>query len=308
MTDTLDTDFVITKEYHRFVEFCDACREYRYVGLCYGAPGLGKSLSALRYTNWAKVKAFKPYEVSPVSVAEVRLSDTVFYTAPVMNTPRQVDNDLQALQLTLNHIRSADLHKQKERRIQTVRSHQQRLKDEYTWENNKLFEEELHKLDLRYQEINEEFSKRHRAIENATRLVIIDEADRLKMASLDQVRHFFDSGSAGLILIGMPGLEKRLARYPQFYSRVGFVHEFRSLSEEAVRELLRHQWARHSLARRCTTDDDAMAAIIRVTGGNFRLLHRLLTQIGRILEINDLKTVTSPVVDAARESLVIGTA
>jgi DNA transposition AAA+ family ATPase len=54
-------------------------------------------------------------------------------------------------------------------------------------------------------------------------------------------------------------------------------------------------------------DDDAVAAIIRVTGGNFRLLHRLLTQIGRILEINNLKTVTSPVVDAARESLVIGT-
>ncbi len=45
-----------------------------------------------------------------------------------------------------------------------------------------------------------------------------------------------------------------------------------------------------------------------ITGGNFRLLHRLLTQIGRILEINTLEKVTPPVVDAARESLVIGTA
>jgi hypothetical protein len=55
------------------------------------------------------------------------------------------------------------------------------------------------------------------------------------------------------------------------------------------------------------TDQQAVAAIIRITGGNFRLHHRPLSQIERIL-VNCLSHVTVAVVDAARESLVIGTA
>ena len=42
-------------------------------------------------------------------------------------------------------------------------------------------------------------------------------------------------------------------------------------------------------------DAETVAAIIRVTGGNFRLLNRLLTQMERILEINGLVQVTKAV-------------
>jgi DNA transposition AAA+ family ATPase len=46
-------------------------------------------------------------------------------------------------------------------------------------------------------------------------MLMIDEADRLKTAGIEQVRDIFDQGSLGVVLIGMPGLEKRLSRYPQ---------------------------------------------------------------------------------------------
>jgi hypothetical protein len=45
-----------------------------------------------------------------------------------------------------------------------------------------------------------------------------------------------------------------------------------------------------------------------ITAGNFRLFERLLTQIERILEINNLRLVAKAVVEAARENLVIGQA
>jgi hypothetical protein len=54
-------------------------------------------------------------------------------------------------------------------------------------------------------------------------------------------------------------------------------------------------------------DRDHQRALLD-TGGSFRLLNRLLTQTERILEINSLREVNKEVVDAARESLVIGQA
>src|SRR5215510_8636914 len=84
----------------------------------------------------------------------------------------------------------------------------------------------------------------------------------------------------GVILIGMPGLEKKLARFPQFYSRIGFVHEFRPLGTKQVCELLDQRWTPPGVhLPQQPLDEETVAAIIRITGGNFRLLNRLLAQI-----------------------------
>ena len=39
---TKHQNFIETKEYKRFAEFCDACIKYQYIGICYGQPGVGK--------------------------------------------------------------------------------------------------------------------------------------------------------------------------------------------------------------------------------------------------------------------------
>ncbi len=91
------------------------------------------------------------------------------------------------------------------------------------------------------------------------------------------------------------------------YSRISFVHEFRPLAAKEVRELLDRRWAPPGVCLpQQPLDAETVATIIQITGVNFRLLNRLLTQIERILEMNGLQEVTKAVVEAARESLVIG--
>jgi DNA transposition AAA+ family ATPase len=141
-----------------------------------------------------------------------------------------------------------------------------------------------------------------------TELVLADEADRLKLPALEELRDRYDRGHLGLVLIGMPGIEKRLARYAQFYSRVGFVHEFRPLAGEELRFVLACQWQQLGLMYDPddASDAAAMALAMQITRGNFRLIERLFAQVDRILQINQLRQVTTQVVETAREGLVIG--
>ena len=129
------------------------------------------------------------------------------------------------------------------------------------------------------------------------------------MNGLEQLRSIFDQSGLGMVFISMPGIEKRVARYPQFFSRIGFVHEYRPLSDADVRVLLEQRWAPFGLhLPESSFDSEVIAAVIRLTRGNFRLLVRLLTQMERIRAINGLKTLSLDVVETARENLVIGQA
>ena len=142
----------------------------------------------------------------------------------------------------------------------------------------------------------------------STELVIVDEADRLKTAGLEQLRDFFDRRDLGLILIGMPGFDRQLARYPQLYSRIGFAHQYKPLDADDLPLVLANYW--HQLGLLLDPGDandvETVSAIIRITGGNFRLIERLMSQVARVMEINQLDTLDPDVIHAARQMLVVG--
>ena len=108
------------------------------------------------------------------------------------------------------------------------------------------------------------------------------------------------------ILIGMPGFDRQLARYPQLYSRIGFAHQYRPLDPEDIPTVLAHYWHQlgHALDPGDTDHVEAVSAVIRITGGNFRLIERLMTQVARVMDINQLDTISPDVVHAARQMLV----
>ena len=69
-------------------------------------------------------------------------------------------------------------------------------------------------------------------------MLTVDEADHLKTNGLEQLRDYFDRNDLGLILIGVPGLERRLARYPKLDSRVRFAHPYRPLDSQGIPQAL----------------------------------------------------------------------
>ena len=146
-----------------------------------------------------------------------------------------------------------------------------------------------------------------RRFSHVIELLIVDEANRLKDAGLELIRDFADRGEFGLVLLGMPGLEKRLMRAPATLLAHGFC-----TGDGAV---VRRGDARFSgkamePSSQAYSDDftnkEAVAAIVRITRGNIRLIERLMMQVEHVLVANQLQVVTKEVVETARQNLIIG--
>jgi DNA transposition AAA+ family ATPase len=261
--------FITTREHRRFVEFASAVRRQRTIGLCYGPAGVGKTWSARRYSHWQQIE---PYilDWGRRDREDTRVPMLAARSRTVFYMPI-VGAGLKEMKQDLNDLAVY---------MGFCISAGMALKDP-----------SVDPMRIAPME-----------------LLIIDEAERLNVTALEWLRDLYDRAPMGLILTGMPGIEKSLARYAQLYSRVGFAHEYQTLQGEELTFVLRRHWKKLGLALDADdfTDDRAIAAVARITGGNFRLLQRLFNQIGRILSINEMTTITEDVVEAARSTLVIG--
>ena len=251
--------FIVTKEHRRFLEFANAVRKERYIGLCYGPAGVGKTQSARRYAQWQTVEPLLT-RWGPRDETDKKVYATLAKSRVLFYTP-----DVRANFGTLRH------------QIDELLGRINVCIDQHTGKTTRT-------LPWEYVE-----------------LVILDEAERLNTIALDYLRDLFDRNDIGLTLIGMPGIEKRMSRYPQLFSRVGFAHHYRPLLGDELSFVLTRHWQRLGLQLDGAdfTDAQAIASIARITGGNFRLLRRLFLQIERVLQVNELTVITDDVVDAA---------
>ncbi|WP_334172610.1 AAA family ATPase [Sinomonas sp.] len=269
----MSQDFIVTKEHRRFTEFANAVRKERTIGICHGDAGVGKTQSARRYAHWETLEPFidpwgpRNQEDDPPRYAAANRSRTVFYTPEVLPKPKELMRDIDRLQVRLGVC--VDEHQRLAGKITgTV------VGDTTKW----------------------------------VELLIIDEAERLTPTALELLRDKHDRQHLAIILIGMPGIDQRFRHYPQLYSRLGFSHRYRALGRDELLFVLDRHWKRlgRTLDPEDFTDAQAIAAIERITRGNFRLLERLFPQITRVLKINQLETITDDVIEAAASILVIG--
>lgn len=266
------SEFINTKEYSRFAEFCNACKKEKYIGLCYGPAGVGKSMAARHFAKWAEVMKemkFKDrnlFDYSPTAI--LKTLDTIVYVPPVSIAPMAINKAIQNLWIEFDIL----------------------VIDSFKHDPNDPNDTNIERGKSR------------------VKLVIIDEADRLQPKCLEQIRDIYDRYNIAVILIGMPGIEKRLIRFPQLYSRIGFAHVYKPLSKEEISFIIQNHLhvLDASLNMNNFSDQEAIAAFARITKGNFRLINRLLKQTIRIMMVNQLSNITKEIIETARECLVIG--
>ena len=126
------------------------------------------------------------------------------------------------------------------------------------------------------------------------RLIIIDEAENLNSEVINLVRRIHDHAKIGLLLVGMPRLvhnvRGRKGELSQLHSRSGVSRSIPLLLPEDTEKIV----------KTCIDESNGISEVFHhESGGNARVLSKLLLRSIRIAEVND-GVVTPEIVKQAR--------
>ena len=257
--------FLETKAYQLFVDVCEYSRHTRTIGICSGVTGVGKTQAARRFCQWDVIEPrLARHAMSQDGLNETEVVPrTAFYTPEVTATPKRTEQDVALLRWEIQQMADAAVAREMG-------------KDE------------------------EELPTSGYIRPGQVDLLIVDEANRLCPVSLEMLRDVFDRGQMGLVLVGRPGLEKKVRSIAPLASRVGMRLEFAGLSVQELDALLQ----RYIQGAGVEIDAEVASALLQRTKGNFRSLRQVLLQIEYLLRINQRRRVTMKLVDVACAQLL----
>jgi len=256
--------FLESVSHFNLVELATVCRDDKKIGLGFGKPGIGKTLSAKKFCRWPTVEAnLTARNGVPVEPETMILCDSVYYLPSVtVSAPRLRDE----LNLLKNKFEDAFLRA-------------------VNWQKPADWASEVHKQHLK--------------------LVIVDEAFRLKYQALEQLRDIQEEWDVGLLLIADPGFERSLSRMWHFSVRVAHAEELKPLTAAETAQYVDKQLEAMNLPK---PPEEVYTLIYWYTQGVMRSLGNLFSMIARILKINEdvVKEITREVVETAREMMMFG--
>lgn len=256
--------FLESVSHFNFVELATVCRDDKKIGLCFGKPGIGKTLSAKKFCNWPTIEAnLAPRNGVPVEPATMMLCDSVYYLPSVTVSAPRLRSELNLLK---NKFEDAFLRA-------------------VNWQKPADWASEVQNQHLK--------------------LIIVDEAFRLKYQALEQLRDIQEEWDVGLLLISDPGFERSLSRMWHFSVRVAHAEELKPLTVAETARYIDKQLEVMNLPK---PPEEVYALIYWYTQGVMRALGNLFSMIARILKINEdvVTEITREVVETAREMMMFG--
>jgi hypothetical protein len=150
------------------------------------------------YANWNKVQAYWNHQSQTKPLLKEVSKGTVFYTSPVVGSPGHLEHAISKTRSLLHNAAIERIRRYEDARMRRLLHRAEKLRDP---KRNPDGYRSVQAVNAE----NAYYEQRNRAMRVAstspdpTALLVIDEADRLKMARLEQVRSIFDHGDIGLV-------------------------------------------------------------------------------------------------------------